>query len=209
MTYRNFLLFVLLTGLISSSAADKALNFKFGPYWPKALKHSPKKTALDLGIQSGYSVENKVSFGPAFDFIWSKRSDEIRIGPNLYKEEFQERTLMFPISFFLKLSPLSDLPVSPSFTGQIGLSFMHYKDKYAIPDELDLFVPYDENGWYFGPIYKLGIDILANIGRQVNIFGGTNYLWAKQKRIKRPSDNLFTRRNMSGWGLQFGIGLIL
>lgn len=201
MIYRTIL--IALT-IITSSLADKSFTVKFGPYWPDELQESEKPVALDLAIQSGVNIDKKVSFGAMFDFIWNKNSKEYNLGGNLYEEDLIDRTFMFPLSGYITISPLSELIVSPSLTAQIGMAFMYYKDKYVAVIS-NQFIPYEEDGWYFGPFIKLGLDAFFNISPNAAIFLGPEYTWAELKKIKRDNLFLFTKRDMSGWGLRFGV----
>ncbi|HEX3018656.1 MAG TPA: hypothetical protein VHP36_00065 [Chitinispirillaceae bacterium] len=197
----------LITGFaLNTVALDKTLNIQFGPCWPEDLKHSIRPTALNWSIQSGMNFDNTVSLGVAFDFLWNKGSKEEQITNHIFRYELIERTLMFPVTAFLSISPLSDLIVSPRITGQVGIGFMHFtkKDVEIIGSLPTL---YDENGWYFGAVYKLGMDALINLKPGVSLFSGLDHLWSKPKKIKRSDPHLFTRRNMDGWGVRFGINL--
>jgi len=205
-----FLLITVFT--LNICAYDKTLTLKFGPYWPEDLKHSERTTAFDWSLLSGISFDKTVTLGAGFDFIWNKNSKENKIAPHIFQEELIERTLMFPITAFLSINPLPDFLVSPSISGQAGIGFMHFskKDIYIkdIVESLENpFDIYDENGWYFGAVFKIAVDALINLSPNVSLFGGLDHMWSKPKKIKRSDPHLFTRRNMSGWGLRFGINL--
>ncbi len=195
-------------------AFDKTLTLKFGPCWPEDLKHSERTTAFDWSLLSGISFDKTVTLGAGFDFLWNKNSIENKIAPHLFQEELLERTLMFPITAFLCITPLPDFLISPSISGQAGIGFMHFskKDVYKkYPDLIESiensFDIYDENGWYFGAVFKIAADVLINLSPHVSLFGGLDYLWSEPKKIKRSDPHLFTRRNMNGWGLRLGINL--
>lgn len=215
MHLRILTLFCLLTVFtLNTCAVDKSLTLKFGPYWPEDLKHSERSTAFDWSVLSGISFDKTVTLGAGFDFIWNKSSKENKIAPHLFQEELLERTLMFPLTAFLSITPLPDFLVSPSIFGQAGIGFMHFSKKdIAIEEMIESiiphFIPYDENGWYFGAVFKIAIDALINLSPQVSLFGGLDHLWSKPKKIKRSDPHLFTRRNMNGWGFRCGINLFL
>ncbi len=204
MHLRVLTFFWLLTVFaLNICATDKSLTLKFGPYWPQDLKHSERPTAFDWTVLSGISFDKTVTLGAGFDFIWNKNSKENKIAPNLFQEELIERTLMFPVTAFLSISPLPDFIVSPSISGQAGIGFMHFskEDIYFIDVRPIESIPglYDENGWYFGAVFKIAADILINLSPHVSLFGGLDHLWSKPKRIKR-SDHLYYKRNMNGGG---------
>jgi|GEM_PF-1255317 hypothetical protein len=217
MHLRVLTLFCLLTVFtLNICATDKSLTLKFGPYWPQDLKHSERPTAFDWTVLSGISFDKTVTLGAGFDFIWNKNSKENKIAPNLFQEELIERTLMFPVTAFLSISPLPDFIVSPSISGQAGIGFLHFSKKDIYEKDINeveslenLFGIYDENGWYFGAVFKIAVDALINLSPHASLFGGLDYLWSKPKKIKRSDPHLFTRRNMNGWGLRFGINLFL
>lgn len=207
-------IFVLLTAFtVNICASNKTLTMKFGPYWPEDLKHSERSTAFDWSFLSGINFDKVVILGAGFDFIWNKNSKENKIAPRVFQEELIERTLMFPITAFLSISPFPDFLVSPSISGQAGIGFMHFtkQDIYFIDvipiESLPTF--YDENGWYFGSVFKVAADALVNLSPNVSLFGGVDHMWSKPKRIKRYDSHLYTRRNMSGWGVRCGLNLYL
>ncbi len=204
-------IFGLLTAFtLNICAFDKTLTLKFGPYWPEDLKHSERSTAFDWSLLSGISFDKVVTLGAGFDFIWNKNSKENKIAPQIYQEELIERSLMFPITAFLSISPLPDFLVSPSISGQAGIGFMHFSKKDINVEPIGS-IPelYDKSGWYFGAVLKVAVDALINLSPHVGLFGGVDHLWSKPKRIKRYDSHLFTRRNMSGWGVRCGLNLFL
>lgn len=206
MSFCKSIVSLLSIGFFINAFSENTMNIKFSPYWPEVLQNSPKTTAFDISIQTGRSIDRVVSFGAAFDFIWNKSSKKTKLGEHLYSEELIERSLLFPISGFLSISPLSDLPVSPAISGQAGIAFMHYKDRDIDMDtELAIPIIFNENGWYFGPFFKLSVDALINVGPRAALFLGPEYTWSEQKKIRRSDPHLFTMRDMSGFGLRFGV----
>ncbi len=201
------LLYIIIVFTLNICASDKTMVIKFGPCWPEDLKHSERTTALNWSFLSGINFEKVVSLGAAFDFLWNKSIKEDQIARHIFKEELLERTLMFPLTAFISISPLPDCIVTPSLSGQAGIGFMHYskKDVEIVETRPEL---YDENGWYFGAVYKLALDALINIKPKVGLFGGVDHLWSKPKKMRRSDPHLFTRRNMNGWGLRCGVNLI-
>ncbi len=204
-------LLCLLTVLsVNICASDKTLTLKFGACWPEDLLHTGRSTALNWSVLSGVNFDKTVTIGAGFDFLWNKNSKINKIAPHIYKEELLERTLMFPLTAFLSISPMPDFLVSPSITGQAGIGFMHFSKEDITQNFESLLEPfdfYDENGWYFGGVYKIAIDVMFNLSPRVSFFSGIDHLWSKPKKIKRSDPHLFTRRNMNGWGIRCGINL--
>lgn len=209
---RYTLFALILSGLFFfTGASEKILNFQIGPLWPYVLKETPEPTAWNTSMQIGRIIDRRISIGADINFLWNRYTDEELVTGNISQINSKQKTLCFPLTAFLTITPFPDLIVYPGISGQIGLNTMYYsKSTDSIGTNNSMTNGFDENGWYMGFIGKIGADAYFALSDNSTIFAGMEYLWSNPKKITRKrTDNLVARRKMSGFGLKFGIGLFL
>lgn len=206
------LLAVTFSGLyFFAEASERTINIQIGPLWPHVLKESSKPTAWNSSLQIGRVIDRKIAIGTDINFLWNNYSDEEMVIGNISQVSSKQKTLCFPITAFLSITPFPDLIVYPGISGQIGLNTMYYSNSTdSIKTDNSMTNGFDENGWYMGLIGKIGASAYFAFSNNSTIFAGMEYLWSNPKKISRKrTDNLVARRKMSGFGLKFGIGLLL
>jgi hypothetical protein len=196
----------LLLLLSFSIAAEKLFQLKIGPTWPSSLLNTQKKTAWDASIQTGSIIDKRVALGATFDFLWNNDAREQKLTTGIYRVDILQRTFMFPIMGFLAISPAPHLRLSPCISGYIGLNTMYfsYKSDSTFLSR-DTTTTIDGNGMYMGLIWKLATDAVLRIGDRSGLFAGVEYQWSKPRKLGHNSDDLYIRRNMSGFGIRFGL----
>lgn len=220
---------ISICGLFTfASASDAMIEFQIGPLWPKVLTDSEKPTAWNASLQLGKSIDRVVAMGIDIGFLWNKYTEEKQITGNTYRVDSEEKTYGIPLSFFLSITPLPDFIVYPEISGQIGFNNMYYSKNTDLIGEVtsELF---DESGWYMGVIGNVGAAAHFAFSNNATIFAGVDYTWSNLKKVSRNSnkkstipdqftdgefpvsigDDLITRRNMSGFGINFGLRLFM
>lgn len=188
--------------------SEKLLLIKMGPLWPRELLHSEKPTSWDASILVGGLIDRKVSIGAGFDFLWNQNKKEEQIQGNTYRLDMVEKTLMFPISGYLLLTPFSNRTVHPVISGQIGLNTMYFSHTEDSTFDNNRDGTMNENGWYMGLYGKAAADAALKIGEKSTLFVGMDYQWSRPKKLGENNSKFFQRRTMSGFGLRFGLGTI-
>jgi hypothetical protein len=206
---RIFAFLILSTTLLSASyAEDQSVILKIGPVWPRVLLGTEHSTAWDATLLTGATFDRRVTIGGGLDFLWNVASKETRIKNNAYRVDMEERTIMFPISGYLSLTPLPDLQVTPTLSGQLGLNTMYYsheerKKENTTPDSALT----DENGWYMGLYWKLALDAVVSVSENVGFFVGVDYQHSKPKKLGERNSDAIVRRDMSGIGIRAGLNI--
>lgn len=199
-------IFTLVFCVTAVSNAENLMVLKIGPVWPRVLLNSEKPTAWDASFQSGALFDNIVAFGGGVDFLWNRNEKGIKIDENTFQLETKEKTLMFPITAFISITPVPDLIVQPVISGQIGLNTMYFSHEEKDPPIADLEPDlHNENGWYMGLIWKLALDASVRLGERTSVFAGFEYQWSKPKKLDEARDDIYTIRNMSGVGIRMGL----
>ena len=190
--------------LVNSVSAEKLLVLKIGPMWPRVLLGGEKSTAWDASIISGLILDKKVAFGGGLDFLWNRNIKQTHETGNTYLVEQTERTLAFPLSAYLSITPFPDLVIYPGLSGQIGLNTMYFSHKEA--SDTAAASLQNENGWYMGFIGKIAADVHFNLGESTALFTGIEYQWSTPKLLSRKQDeSRATYRKMSGIGIRMGL----
>ena len=202
---------ILIFLLLSTTSAEKQFQMKIGPIWPSALWDTEKPTAWDASMQTGSVFDDRVTIGGAIDFLWYKDVKELKTystnsqNSTISQVEVLQRTLMFPVTAFLSISPTPDLFVQPCFSGYVGLNTMYlsYKgDTIKIePSSYKL----KGSGWYMGLIWKIAGDAVIRLGNNSSLICGIEYQWTKPRKLGDNNGNLYIRRDMSGVGIRLGV----
>jgi hypothetical protein len=195
--------------LFSISYAEKQFQVKIGPTWPSALWYTEKPTAWDASLQLGSVFDDKVAIGGAIDFLWNKDAKEHKVNSYVSQVDVLQRTLMFPVTAYLSITPAPNLFVQPCMSGYIGLNTMYFSYKRDstsyINQQPDSIFSIDGNGWYMGLIWKIAADGVVKMGDNSGLFVGVEYQWSKPRKLGNNDGNLYIRRNMSGVGIRMGI----
>ena len=209
MIARSFLIlsFLLLSGTVTATNAERMLSMKIGMTWPRALLSTGMPTG-DAEVNYGIIVDNKVALGVSGNFLWNVQAKEERVqdaSTTRYKIVSEQKTFMFPIMGFFQLDPVPDLIVHPVATFKIGYNSMIYSYTEADDDggNANPVSPY-----FYGMIIKAGAEALYDLGERSSLFLGMEYRWADTKTNSNASD-WFDKRNMGGIGLFAGFRLIL
>ncbi len=201
---------LILSIVVVSKASDKSVVLKIGPVWPRVLMGTDHSAAWDATVITGATFDKRVTIGGGIDFLWNVYSQETRIRNNAYRVDMEEKTIMFPISGYLSLSPIPDFKVCPVLSGQLGLNTMYYshkenKKEVTTPDSALT----DENGWYMGLYWKLALDAVVSLSENVGFFVGLDYQHSRPKKLGVDADDEIVRRNMSGIGVRAGLFVAL
>lgn len=201
---RFYIPFLTVLLIFQTSSGDKLFQMKIGPTWPSSLWDTEKPTAWDASIQTGGVFDDKVAIGCAVDFLWNNDAKEKKYASGIYKVEMLQRTFMFPVAGFVSVSPLSELAVHPCISGFIGLNTMYFSykgDRDTIPRTIKI----DGSGWYMGLIWKIAGDCEIKMGQSSSFITGMEYQWSKPRKLEDENEDLYLRRNMSGFGIRLGI----
>jgi hypothetical protein len=201
---KTFFVF-LLSALTSLPSAEKVLTLTIGPSWPQALLNTEKPTAGNASIRYGALFDRKVSIGAGIDFLWNNNAKETETSNNLYQIEVMQRTLMFPLSGFISITPLPDLLVQPGISSQFGLNTMYFsyqKDSTVLINNQRSNI--DGNGWYMGFYWKIAADAICKLGENSAILAGVDFQYSKPKKLLENNSNMYVRRNMNGIGIHGG-----
>jgi hypothetical protein len=207
MIARSFLIlsFLLLSGTVTATNAERMLSMKIGMTWPRALLSTGMPTG-DAEVNYGIIVDNKVALGVSGNFLWNVQSKVDTVGATGHLKIISaQQSYMFPIMGFFQLDPVPDLIVHPVATFKIGYNSMIYS--YTESDNTGgnekPLSPY-----FYGLIIKAGAEALYDLGERSSLFLGMEYRWADTKTNSNASD-WFDKRNMGGIGLFAGFRLIL
>ena len=198
---------LILIGWKSSSAADRFIQLKIGPTWPKELQWSGKPTAGDGSIHMGLVVDKKIAFGGGVDFLWNVDKNPVHLGGNTYENGDVQKIFMVPVSGYLALSPIPQFRFHPCLSTQIGLNTMYYYSK-STEEESTGVEQYDENGWYMGFYWKIAGDVMFNLGNTSILFAGMEYQISRPDKLNVESDDIFTELDMNGFGFRFGVRIV-
>ncbi|MBN1307550.1 MAG: hypothetical protein JXA18_06515 [Chitinispirillaceae bacterium] len=208
---RGTMVFLIILGMAitgSVSAYERVLTLKIGPTWPRALQWSEKPTAWDASVHSGIIVDRIIAIGGGVDFLWNVNEKTKPVRGNVYEREMIDRTFMFPVSGCLALTPIPDYKFHPCASVQAGLNTMYFSHEEKKKEQADPLPDFDENGWYMGFYLKIAADAIFNIGEQSGLFAGAEYQWSRPKKLNDKDTDLFTKREMRGFGLRMGFRVL-
>lgn len=201
---------LLLVVVASGYSYDRFISLKIGPCWPKALWKSEISTAGDGAASMGWVFEEKLYLGGNVNFLWNVNKKTSLVSGNTYRIEESEKSFMFPVGGTIGLAPIPDYIFYPYISTNIGLGMMYYsnkKDSTRVSDDDRLSIS-DENGFYMGFYWKIAADCIYRLGEQVRLFLGIDYQFCNTTKMNQKHGDIFTRRDMSAFGLRGGILLI-
>jgi hypothetical protein len=180
------------------AAAEEFFSAKIGFAWPEALATAAPSGDAELAY--GYSIDKKLSYGLAADFLWNVQTTTVPIAGSHFQVISDQQAYMFPVMFFVQLDPFSDLLIiHPAAHFDIGYNSMVFN--YTGIDSAGMKTPLSP--YFNGLIIKFGIDGLYDTGKHSAIYLGLEYQWANTSTSSN-SQGLFDIRNMSGLGLSAG-----
>ena len=195
-------------GIFSSASAERMLEIKIGPTWPRELLSTGIPTG-DAEILYGFIIDKKVAFGIAGNFLWNARSKDVQVrdtasGAVHNKIVNGQSSFMFPIMGFFQIDPVPNLIVHPVAHFQIGYNSMiyNYSEADSAGAQKRPLSPY-----FYGLIIKTGADALYNLGERSSLLVGMEYRWADTKTAS--TKGLFDKRNMGGIGFSAGFRVTL
>ena len=201
---------MLVVGWSGVFGAERFIQLKIGPTWPKELQWSGKPTAGDGSVHMGLVVDRKIAFGGGIDFLWNvnKKASPIAGSNNSYKIEESQKTFMFPVSGYLALSPIPQFRFHPCLSTQIGFNTLYYANKQDSLQENSSIPIVDENGFYMGFYWKIAADVAFNLGENSELFAGLEYQVSRPDKINVERTDIFTQRDMNGVGFRFGVRIM-
>ncbi|MCX7725558.1 MAG: hypothetical protein N2053_01785 [Chitinispirillaceae bacterium] len=206
---KSFFLLIFFV-VVSAYSYDRFISLKIGPCWPSALRFSEISTAGDGSASMGWAFEENLYLGGTINFLWNVNKKSTLLSGNTYRIEESEKSFMFPVSGQIGLAPIPDYMFYPYISTNIGLGMMYYsnkKDSTRVSDEDRLSIS-DENGFYMGFYWKIAADCIYKLGEQVRLFLGIDYQLCNTTKMNQQHGDIFTRRDMSAFGLRAGILLI-
>ena len=193
---------------VVSAHAEKLIQLKVGPGWPRAIRENKSKTALDASILYGASFDRKVAIGAGVDFLADVNTDDTLLSGNVYRRNMIEKTFMFPVSGFIALTPIPDFRIHPCISGQVGFNTVYFSHKDNSIESADTAKDYDEDGFYIGFFWQIAADAIFSLSENIGLFAGLEYQWSEPKKVNKDSDDQFTKRNMSGISIRMGLRIV-
>lgn len=181
-----------------AAGAEGSFSGKIGFCWPQSLMASSPSNVAELAY--GFTVDKKVSYGIAADFLWNVNSNEVKtLSGGHYQIVSEQQAYMFPVMFFFQVDPIPDLIVHPVAHFDIGYNSMIFS--YSGTDTNNIIHPL--HPYFNGMIVKIGMDGLYDMGKNSAVYLGLEYQWANTSTAS-TSNFIFDQKNMSGLSLSIG-----
>jgi hypothetical protein len=195
-----------------TASAEKMLNLKMGPAWPKEMRIGDTEggiTAWEPSIEVGMLFNRMVGIGFDMEFQFKRRLDDttyVKDAITYQVVDKAERFFLFPPSFFLQIDPVPDLIVHPVIRGQVGLSLLYYGNKWFENNEAEYS---EDTGLYYGIFAKAGIDALYDLGDKVSVFAGFEFQFGNARNRVDGQSNRYYHKDLYGPGIRLGFRFLI
>jgi hypothetical protein len=188
-------------------AGPRITGLQIGPSWPEDVDG----LAWMAGLESGMVFDDIIHLGGGANLLWRSESkdtldENTTSGVSKRVDTLRIRRYMFPVYAYIGVDPVPELIVHPVLTVDVGLNMMFYSKDTLDPVEGKLVKADAANGLYIGPLVRLGLEGVYDIGDAVSAYVGCAYAWS---RMTKSADGGKYERPMNAFDMHLGLRFAL